>query len=97
MATKIVRRHVPRRCLQHRPSSRSVKINGRFINLNALSQVLGFEDNSYLCRIFAGKRNPSVKRMQIIADALMMDVGELIRAIADRTQELEGEKSSPES
>lgn len=62
------RRSGPTACLDEKPTSKSIRLGGRFINLSRLAEF-GF-DHSYLSRILAGDRNPSMDYARRVAKCL---------------------------
>lgn len=58
----------PTRCLDENPTSKSIRLGGRFINLTRLSEY-GM-DHGYLSYIFSGDRVPSIPYGRKIAKLL---------------------------
>lgn len=77
----------PRAYLESRPSSQSIRLGGRYINLSRMAEDEGF-DHSYLSRIMCGERTPSVPYLTRIAECLSMTRDDLLTAIDIRKEEL---------
>lgn len=77
----------PRAYLEDHPTAYSVRLGGRYINLQRLANEENF-NHSYLSRIVSGDRTPSLPYYQRLADALQMELQDLIDAIADRKVEI---------
>jgi DNA-binding phage protein len=63
-----------------------VKLGGKFINLSAISRTQGI-DQSYLSRIFARKRDPSLKCARKIAACLGMGLEAFLEALDGKQKE----------
>lgn len=65
---------VPVKCLdRHDPNTKqAVKFAGRVINLSLVAKETGFHV-SYISRIFSGKRYPSLRNAERLAEALGME------------------------
>ena len=70
-------------CIEDNPTSQSIMLGGRYINLSALARTIE-ADQSYLSRILSGKRNPGVDLFSKIADALGTTMDQLRSDIQDR-------------
>lgn len=77
----------PRAYLEARPTAQTVKLGGRYINIQLLAEENGL-DHGYVSRIVNGKRTPSIDYLTRIAAALKMERDELLFAIALRKDEL---------
>jgi transcriptional regulator with XRE-family HTH domain len=78
----------PRAFLEDKPTPQSIKLGGRYINMLKLSEATGFS-HSYVSRILAGKRSPTIPYLRKVAEALYMTVDDLLECIEDRRIELE--------
>jgi transcriptional regulator with XRE-family HTH domain len=70
----------PTSCIETKPTSQSVLFRGTFINLS----IVALRTNvsiSHLSMIFSGRRHPSIRTAQLLAKALKMDLGSLVRAL----------------
>jgi hypothetical protein len=76
----------PNECIEANPSSQTVKLGGKFINLSAISRTQGI-DQSYLSRIFARKRDPSLKCARKIAACLGMGLEAFLEALDGKQKE----------
>lgn len=79
----------PTKCLDDNPSSKSIRLGGRFINLMRLAER-GL-DHGYLSRILSGERVPSVPyamklatELGILTDNNEPDIARLFMLIRDR-------------
>jgi transcriptional regulator with XRE-family HTH domain len=86
---------IPTRCIELNPTSKSVRLAGRYISLAKLEEQSGL-DHGYVSYIFQGKRVPSLTYARTIAKGLGMldekgepDINGLMAAIEDRKEELE--------
>lgn len=86
---------IPTRCLESNPTSKSVRLAGRYISLAELERQSGL-DHGYVSYILQGKRMPSLKYAAVIAVQLGLydaegqpDINGLMAAIKDRKEELE--------
>lgn len=86
----------PTRCLDDEPTSKTIRLGGRFVNITRLSEY-GM-DHGYLSYILSGERTPSVAYGKKIARCLgiLRDDGEpdlegLLSLIADRRLQLDME------
>lgn len=70
----------PYGCLDRRPTSQSIKFNGRYINLKEMSRLYDL-DHGYLSRIFNQLRIPSIAYAKVISKALHMQYEDLIHAL----------------
>lgn len=80
----------PTGCLQEKPTSTSVILGGKHINILAISRQTNI-DQSYLCKILRGKKHPTMETGIKIASALGMTVEEFMMAIQDRIKQIEAE------
>jgi len=69
--------------VHEKPHKHSVVVCGKAVNMTAMARSIGI-DNTYLSRILAGKRRPSVDVFIHIAESIGVDVYELLRDIAAR-------------
>lgn len=58
---------------------------GEFINLSHLSFATGLSI-TFLSKVFKGRRNPSIKSAEIIADGLGMDLHVFLRGLKARVE-----------
>jgi len=79
-------------CIERRPTTQSVYLMGRAVNLSAISRSQGI-DPSHLSRIFSGRRNPSIKYARKIASALGLRLDEFLDAL-DGTKKKRKERSN---
>lgn len=78
----------PKGCLQEKPTAQSILFAGKYINLKEVARQQGI-DESYLSRIFSGKRPlPRADYAMRIAKALGLGLEELIHAIEARKRSL---------
>lgn len=85
------RRPGPTQCLEETPSSKTIRLGGRFINMTRLSEY-GF-DHGYLSYILSGQRTPSIpyatrvaKCLGILDDEGLPDVTTLLKLIKERNE-----------
>lgn len=76
----------PLRFVEKKPQSHAIWINGKAINLRKIGAVYNL-NVSYLSKIFNGKVSPSVRYLKIVADALVMDLDDLLTAIERRNKQ----------
>lgn len=81
----------PKAYLEDHPTQQTIRLCGRYINIARLATDQNL-DHSYVSRILAGERNPSLDYFRRIADALMMGTDELIEGIRDRKEEVSQER-----
>lgn len=86
---------VPTKCLEADPTSRTVRLAGRYISLAEVERIVGL-DHGYVSYILQGKRVPTLKYLTKIADALGMytvdgdeDINSLMKAIQERKDDLD--------
>lgn len=77
----------PRACLEDNPTSQSVRLCGRWVNLSELARNEGL-DHGYLSKIFAGERVASTTYNRRIARGLHMTMDDLLEALDDRKADL---------
>lgn len=78
----------PRRCLEANPTRKSIRLNGRFINISELARQGPF-DHGFLSVILSGKRYPTIPYAERIAECLGMGLEELLIAIRERRAEMD--------
>ena len=74
-------------CIERKPTPQSVKFGGRYINLSAMARSQNM-DQSYLSRVFCGKRNPTLDHSRKMAAALGMTMDQFLEALDERTHAL---------
>lgn len=82
----------PTKCLDENPSSQSIRLGGRFINLARLAER-GL-DHGYVSRILSAERTPSIpyatklaKELGILDENNDPDISRLFMLIRDRVDE----------
>lgn len=90
------RRPAPTQCLEDTPSSKTVRLGGRFISITRLCEY-GM-DHGYLSYVLSGDRVPSVlygkkiaRCLGILKDDGMPDLDGLLQLIEERRAEMEAE------
>lgn len=73
----------PRAYLETRPTFRSVKFGGRFINLKEMARCEHME-HSYLTRVINGSRRPSLEYLSRIVAALQMTTDDFLACVEER-------------
>ena len=69
------------------PNTQTVRFGDKYINLSALARVQNL-DGSYLSRIFAGKRTPSIPHAMKLAAVLGMRLDEFLEDLEKHNKEL---------
>lgn len=78
----------PSRCIERNPTTQSIMLGGRYINISAIARDQNI-DQSYLSRVLSGKRPPSIEHARKIATALgYATIDDLMAAIEDRRRNL---------
>lgn len=80
----------PRAYLEPRPTYRSIKFGGRFVNLKALARDHHF-NHSYITRIIKGSRTASVDYCRRVAAALDMPLEDFLQAVDDLRDDIRAE------
>jgi transcriptional regulator with XRE-family HTH domain len=75
----------PLRFVEKKPQKHAIVLNGRAINIRKIGAVYNL-NVSYLSKIMNGKVSPSVRYLKIVADALVMDLADLLTAIERRNR-----------
>lgn len=78
---------VPLSYIERHPTTQSIMLGGRYINLSAISRDLEI-DQSYLSKIFSGKRDPTIAHLRKLTAALRVTIDELLEAIEERKSDL---------
>lgn len=73
------------RCIDPNPNSASVFFCHEFINLSVLSLQTGL-GVSFLSLLFSGKRQPSLRTIERVSEALGMGIEEFVKGLRDHTQ-----------
>lgn len=73
-------------CIEKHPTTQSVQLLGRYINLSALSRATGLTP-SHLSRVVRGQRTPSVPVLFAMAEALGINMEELAAALRKKKEE----------
>lgn len=86
---------IPTRCLEEKPTSKTIRLAGRYISLAKLDSECNL-DHGYVSHILLGRRTPTLTYAKSIARGLGMldsegnpDVNGLIRAIEERKAEID--------
>jgi transcriptional regulator with XRE-family HTH domain len=74
----------PTGCIEHNPTTQSVKFSGEYINLSEISRQVNIHQ-SVLSHIFAGGRRPSLNSATKISRALGMEIGSFVAALEKHT------------
>lgn len=77
----------PRAYLEPRPTYRSIKFGGRFVNLKELARDNHF-NHSYITRIIKGSRTASVDYCRRVAEALDMPLEDFLQAVDELRADL---------
>ena len=72
---------------EEHPNPQTVPFAGKFVNLSAIARSQAI-DHSYLSRIFAGKRTPSLNHCKKIAAVLGMTIDQFLQALETRVQDV---------
>jgi len=72
----------PRKCLDHKPTAKSVYFSGKFIHLTILAMCTGLSIG-YISKIFRGEKQPSLKSAKRMADSLGMDFNTFVRHLEE--------------
>lgn len=78
----------PTSCLEDHPTTKTLRIGGRFISLTKLEKEAGL-DHGYTSYIFSGRRTPSIPYAIKLAKALGMTIDDLLYAIEQHKQDLD--------
>jgi transcriptional regulator with XRE-family HTH domain len=74
------------------PNTQTIPFANKFVNLSAIARAQNI-DHSYLSRIFAGKRTPSLMYCKKISAVLGMSIDEFLVALEIRAREVKEEES----
>lgn len=77
---------------QH-PNPQTIPFAGKHINLSAIARAQGI-DRTYLSRIFAGKRTPSLPHCKKISAVLGMSIDQFLEALEDRAKAVATEEKN---
>lgn len=67
-------------CIETRPTTQTVYLDGIAINIAAVSRKTGY-DQGFLSRVFSGKRIPNMVFAQNIADAIGFSLDRFVDAV----------------
>lgn len=91
MATKQdTRRASPQSCLHLKPTARSTRFAGKYINLSDLARAANIHP-SYASYLISGKRTPSTTILKRLSKVLNMTTDAILEAIDDHVAEMEAE------